>query len=110
VTAVGLITIGATVVRTWNQDLSDLRAELRRELSEQITIVNQASAKLAAENARLARYLESNQESALDQFYWVCHERKGILDRNQKSCTYSDLQIVQRFSSLSAQGTPPGAP
>jgi hypothetical protein len=55
---------------------------------------------LKREQLRLRNHLIRGQESGLDQFYWICIERKGTPDFNQKTCTYVDRQIIRRFEYL----------
>ena len=52
---------------------------------------------LEEEVAKLRKYLAHNQEIELDQFNWICVQRKAVLNLNAKTCTYLDRQLERRF-------------
>jgi hypothetical protein len=41
-----------------------------------------------------------NETSALREFYWVCKEQEGVIDTNQKTCTFLKLLETERFKLL----------
>jgi hypothetical protein len=95
--AVGLlIALGWSAYGIWQAGIERVKSGIDEKRLEDKKEID----RLKAEVGRLQKYLVHNQEIELDQFNWTCSERKGILDLNHKTCTYTDRQVIRRFEYL----------
>lgn len=98
---VTIVTSVVTGVVAWYSGKEQAREELEKtkeviekKMAEDRVVIDM----LKEEQARFRDHLKASQNTALDQFYWICEQQKGQIDRNQKTCNYLSINVTVRFN------------
>jgi len=101
---IALFVAVAGVIGAWNHDLQQAKADAVKEthaaLDPQIAQAQTEIKLLKEELGNLRSRERINEAAALRQFYWVCKEQEGVIDTNQKTCTFLKLLETERFKLL----------
>lgn len=76
------------------QELVKTKEAIEKKMAEDQAVIDI----LKEEQARFRDHLKASQNTALDQFYWICEQQKGQIDRNQKTCSYLAINVTVRFN------------